>query len=317
MDKPSHLFKMPGIFWNYLVYMKSDYVETTNQEAEIHLLKTEYLESRHVHISNSARVNPTTYLAILANLNIATIDTLTGLVDSKLIHRNLDTCRLHIQRLQGWIQTSLSLLGDIIFTDLCLRDRDHTTAIVLLAQTFTSQDILMDVALGCLERLADLSNEMSNVKTTMTWAGILLTLALKSKSKLGIMKAFRCLGQIFVAQGDDETALSLFKVALDGLSFMDVHHWRADCIVHIADICACKGEILKSVELWKAARPLFQRSSQAKDVIRINRKLDSAVMEYEKHLQELKVPIRELEKWEAEESQCVAQAEGTYIEMAI
>jgi hypothetical protein len=54
---------------------------------------------------------------------------------------------------------------------------------------------------------------------------------------------------------------------------MDVHRWRADCLVHIADIWERRGDIVKSVELWNAARPLFQRSSQAKDLVRIDRKL--------------------------------------------
>jgi hypothetical protein len=99
------------------------------------------------------------------------------------------------------------------------------------------------------------------------------------------MQAFRCLGQIFSAKGDDETALSLFNVALDGFTFMDVHHWRADCMVQIAGIMNNCGEVMK------AARPLFERSSQMKDITKIDAKLaevDSAVLvEYEEQLQRL------------------------------
>jgi hypothetical protein len=98
-------------------------------------------------------------------------------------------------------------------------------------------------------------------------------------------------------EGDDETALSLFNVALDGFTFMGVHHWRADCMVQIADILVNRGEVMKAVGLWKAARPLFERSSQMKDVIQLDAKLaevDSAVLvEYEEklqHLSELCVP---------------------------
>ncbi|KAJ7272477.1 hypothetical protein C8J57DRAFT_1507323 [Mycena rebaudengoi] len=96
------------------------------------------------------------------------------------------------------------------------------------------------------------------------------------------MSAFRCLAQIFAALGEDETALNMFTIALDGFSFMDIHRWRADCMVHIADIFERRldsslymraGEVVKSVRLWKAARPLFERSSQAKDMTRINVKL--------------------------------------------
>jgi hypothetical protein len=112
------------------------------------------------------------------------------------------------------------------------------------------------------------------------------------------MQAFRCLGQIFSAEGDHETAFNLFNVALDGFTFMDIHRWRADCMVRMADILQACGEVIKAVGLWKAARPLFERSSQMGDIVMIDAKLaevDSAVLvEYEeqlKHLSELHVAV--------------------------
>jgi hypothetical protein len=54
---------------------------------------------------------------------------------------------------------------------------------------------------------------------------------------------------------------------------------------------------MKAVELWKAARPLFERSSQMKDITLIDAKLAKigpvVLVKYEKHLQglsELYVP---------------------------
>lgn len=70
----------------------------------------------------------------------------------------------------------------------------------------------MEPKLVCLERLADLSTAMNNVQTTLQWAGIFLALALQTKGKLAIMKVFRCLGQIYVAQGDDRK-YSISKLA--------------------------------------------------------------------------------------------------------
>ncbi|KAJ7247843.1 hypothetical protein C8J57DRAFT_1234126 [Mycena rebaudengoi] len=104
---------------------------------------------------------------------------------------------------------------------------------------------------------------------------------------------------LWVAEGDNKTALSLFSVVLDGFSFMDVHRWRADCMDRIGDTHNNCGAVMKAVELWKAARPLFERSSQMKDITRIDAKLaevDSAVLvEYEEqiqHLSELHLPVR-------------------------
>ncbi|KAJ7274698.1 hypothetical protein C8J57DRAFT_1224287 [Mycena rebaudengoi] len=129
---------------------------------------------------------------------------------------------------------------------------------------------LAELSLQGLAKLADLSTEMNNIMTTLRWTGIFLGLALKCKDKCQTMQAFRCLGQILSANGDNETALSIFEVALDGFTSMDVHHWRADCMARIAGIMNNRGEIRKAVELWKAARPLFKRSSQMKDIIMID-----------------------------------------------
>jgi hypothetical protein len=68
-------------------------------------------------------------------------------------------------------------------------------------------------------------------------------------------------------------------------------------MVRIGDILNGRGEVMKAVELWKTARPLFERSSQMKDITWIDAKLaevDSAVLaEYKEqlqHLSELHVP---------------------------
>ncbi|KAJ7288717.1 hypothetical protein C8J57DRAFT_1642867 [Mycena rebaudengoi] len=117
---------------------------------------------------------------------------------------------------------------------------------------------------------------MNNFQNTLRWAAIFISLGLISKTKLATMKAIHCLGKLLAAEGDDESAFSLFTVALEAFTFMDVHCWRADCMVQIADIYEKRGEIQKSVGQWKMARPLFERSSQAKDVTRLDRRLAEA-----------------------------------------
>jgi hypothetical protein len=162
----------------------------------------------------------------------------------------------------------------------------------------SSQDLSTQVALLCLERLGDLSTGMNCILPTLRWGCVFLSLALKCGDKRQTMQAFRCLGQIFSAEEDNTTALTLFNVALDGFTFMDVHRWRADCMVRIADIVNTGGEVIKAVELWKAARPLFERSSQMKDITRIDAMLaeaDSvALVKYAEQLQqfsEFHVPV--------------------------
>jgi hypothetical protein len=51
------------------------------------------------------------------------------------------------------------------------------------------------------------------------------------KEKLGILKALQFLGDVFLAQGEEYTALNLFTVALEGFTAMDVHRSRAECML--------------------------------------------------------------------------------------
>ncbi|KAJ7280848.1 hypothetical protein C8J57DRAFT_1711819 [Mycena rebaudengoi] len=259
-----------------------------NEQAEIHFVKSEYLESRKLQVAILSSCQPTSYNAILANLNIAIIDIATG-ADSKIIHQNVHIAQSHSKALHSYMGRYMCLSFDYVAADLCLRDEDLGTANAIFKKCFASSQHLSDLQLLCLERLGDLSTGMNDIRTTLRWTGIFLGLALNFKNKHQTMQAFRCLAQIFSVQGDNETALSLFNVAVDGFTFMDVHHWRADCMVRIADILNDHGEVMKAVELWKTARPLFEISSQMKDIIKIDAKLaeiDSAVLaEYEEQLQ--------------------------------
>jgi exoribonuclease II len=75
---------------------------------------------------------------------------------------------------------------------------------------------------------------------------------------------------------------------------------------------------MKAVELWKAARPLFERSSQMKDIVKIDAKLaevDSAILvEYEEQLErlsELHVSVSAPEAYISEEEEEDELAQGS------
>ncbi|KAJ7201759.1 hypothetical protein C8J57DRAFT_1736027, partial [Mycena rebaudengoi] len=268
-----------SVLWLYIL----------GHQAEIHLVKSEYLQSHKLQVAIASSCQPTSYNAIVANLNIAFIDIAIG-ADSKIIRQNLDMAQSHVKAFYGYIGREISVFIDYMAAELCLRDGPSETASAMFEKCFVqSQDISTDLALLCLERLGDFSTGMNDIRTTLRWTGSFLGLALKCKEKRQTMQAFRCLGQIFSVQGDNETALSLFNVALDGFTSMDIHRWRADCMVQIGNILNNRGEVMKAVELWKAARSLFERSSQMKDILMISGKLaevDSAVLaEYKEQLQ--------------------------------
>jgi hypothetical protein len=97
--------------------------------------------------------------------------------------------------------------------------------------------------------------------------------SVKYKLRLELHKSLQFLGDVFQAQEDQDTAISLFTVALDGFTQMDVHRSQAECMVHLGDISEVNGDQLKAVELWETGRPLFEQSSQTKQLAHLNVKL--------------------------------------------
>ncbi|KAJ6450030.1 hypothetical protein C8R47DRAFT_1230412 [Mycena vitilis] len=158
----------------------------------------------------------------------------------------------------------------------------------------------------CLERLGDASRWDPSTEI-QHWAAVLLAHSVKLKEKLLVYKALLSLGQIFDHQADEDTAISLFNVALEGFTSMDVHRSRAECMLYLGDIYKGHGDLLKAVELWDTARPLFERSSQSKQVTKINERLGSVGEDLlEQHrkslavLAELNTPSATIEETEDE-----------------
>ncbi|KAJ7808162.1 hypothetical protein B0H13DRAFT_1928578 [Mycena leptocephala] len=106
-----------------------------------------------------------------------------------------------------------------------------------------------------------------------SWTTVFLVHSLKRTEKLGIYKALKFLGDVFLSHNDEQTAISLFTIALEGFTEMDVHRSRAECMLQFGDISMGHGDLLKAVEFWERAKPLFDRSSQTKQVHCINERL--------------------------------------------
>ncbi|KAJ7235220.1 hypothetical protein C8J57DRAFT_1572342 [Mycena rebaudengoi] len=139
-------------------------------QAEIHLVKSEYLQSRKLQVGIASSCQPTSYNAILATLNIACIDVATG-SDSKIIHQNLDMAQSHLRALYGYYGRHLCLTADLAAAELRLRDgalettNPYGAAREMFKKCFEqSQDISADLALLCLERLGDLSTSMNDIQ---------------------------------------------------------------------------------------------------------------------------------------------------------
>jgi tetratricopeptide (TPR) repeat protein len=241
--------------------------------AEVHFLKTEYAESRAVLEMTLADINPRappSLTSIFAELNIAGIDILTG-VDVDLVQRALNTIEKQISE---FVAPIAHVFHDMILAVLKLHRGEIVVAKNLFQKTY--HELLgraNDGSIFCSGQLADYGNGMHDTWCCLKWSSVLLGLGRKIKDKLAQAQAFRCLGKIFLVEGDPDTALTLFGIALENLTFMDVHRWRADCMMYIAQIYQSRGNIDQAVELWMEARPLFQRTAQRKDVTLVDAKL--------------------------------------------
>jgi tetratricopeptide (TPR) repeat protein len=236
-------------------------------QAEIHKLKSEYVEAQTIHNSILEGItiqDPHIYGSAL--LNVAEIDVLI-IAPKDDVHRNCDRARKMLDTVGNVEGVTMC---DVILADLCLREGNSLEAKMVFERCIRVGS--SQITTYCLERLGDASC-WGDLDGMSSWKTVFLVHSLKRKETHGIYKALQFLGDIFLAQHDEHTAISLFTVALEGFTEMDVHRSRAECILRLGDISMGHGDPLKAVEFWERARPLFECSSQATQVQRIDERV--------------------------------------------
>jgi hypothetical protein len=240
-----------------------------NTQAEIHKLKSEYVETRSIHLSileETTIQNPYSYGFAL--LNVTEIDVLIGAPKND-VQRNCDRARKMLDTAGNVEGVKLC---DVILADLHLREGNSLAAKIILVRCLKVTLEYSQIQTYCLERLGDASH-WGGLDGMSNWTTVFLVHSLKRTEKLGVYKALKFLGDVFLSQNDEYTAISLFTVALEGFTQMDVHCSRAECMLQLGDISMGHGNLLKAVEFWERARPLFERSSQTKQVQGIDEKV--------------------------------------------
>jgi tetratricopeptide (TPR) repeat protein len=242
-----------------------------NSQAEVHKLKSEYSEAHGIQVqmlhNASAEQDPFRHahaLLTLAEIGVS-MDGVT-----REVQANIDKAVSMFTTIGFWRHMAWC---DTIQADLKLRDGDFRTARSLYLKSLKSSwGTDLELVSYCLERLGD-TGHWSAIDWTPTWTTVFLVQVLKLKQGLEIYKALQFQGDIFLAQGDEDTAASLFTLALEGFTQMDVHRSRAECMLRLGDISKGRGKLTKAVDLWKMAQQLFDRSSQAKRVSDVDARL--------------------------------------------
>jgi tetratricopeptide (TPR) repeat protein len=239
-------------------------------QAETHKLKSEYVAARNIHsrILQETSVDQDFHTYGLALLNVAEIDVPIGAPKEDV--QNI------CEKARGIFNTAGHVL-EVIMCDMTLADLNLREGNFLAAKTLFKRCLKLskghsEIITYCLERLGDASR-WGDPNGMSSWTTVFLVHSARQKERLGIHKALQFLGDAFLAAGDEHIAVNLFTVALKGFTYMDVHRSKAESMLRLGDISKGKGDLLKAVELWTAARPLFERSSQAKQVENIDQRL--------------------------------------------
>ncbi|KAJ7882910.1 hypothetical protein B0H13DRAFT_1890612 [Mycena leptocephala] len=271
-----------------------------NNEAEAHLLKSEYAEARQIHTQIAQSTSPDQAAAThaFAFLNIVEIDMLIDGNEHDVTH-NLH----HAKTLfSNGDNPDGIIFCEMVMAKLRLREGDTLTARAIFSKYLQwPWTRVPEITFFCLDYMADIDRwGRTNCHQTYKWAVIFLAHANRFHARLELCKALQFLAKLCLTNGDELTAESLFTVALDGFTYMDVHHSRAACMLHLGDIARQWGQLIRASTLWNDARPLFERSLQAKYVSEIDARLTELEGHYEPSLENIAqltvsiVPLQEL-----------------------
>ncbi|KAJ7774020.1 hypothetical protein B0H16DRAFT_1684947 [Mycena metata] len=273
-------------------------------QAEVHRLKSEYVEAHNIQtqiLQNTATDNHEQAASLV---NTAEIEVLMGISKTE-IQKKIDASQVIFGPSNHAL---LTIACDTIQADLNLREGDLSSTLFCKCLRL-GWGKYCDTVTYCLERLADI-NRWERCYHPTSWTAVFLAHSLKAKEQLGIHKALQFMGDVFLEENDESTAFSLFTLALEGFTQMDVHQSRAECMIRLGDLSNKHGDLLRALELWETARPLFEYSSQAKRVQDINERLvgiGKDVKEQHKRnlaqLSELIAPIGKVEEMEEDLSE--------------
>ncbi|KAJ7464101.1 hypothetical protein FB451DRAFT_1179941 [Mycena latifolia] len=234
-------------------------------------VESEYVEARSIHLEVIQITYEDSVGHVLAHLNLAEIDAISGAAQHDGHKMPADPeISLNVPYLTALRERTLGVLK--------LRDGQTLVAKELFEKCLNrARGNEMETLLFCLERLGDINLwDAMDLDWAATWTVVYLGYAHKSKVKLDLLKALSFLGDVFLSHKDDETAHSLFNVALEGFTQMDIHRNRAECMMRLGDLAHKRGNLLEAAGFRKAARPLFERSLQNQDVAKIDSRLTAA-----------------------------------------
>ncbi|KAJ7777089.1 hypothetical protein B0H16DRAFT_1449231 [Mycena metata] len=292
---------------------------------EVQRHKTEYVEAHSMHnqVAQAAVNDP--YSHGISLINMADIEVPMGTAKHE-IQRKITVAQTIFKVIEN---VDSSPVCDMVQAGLNLREGDMSTLLFCKCLR-ASWGNNSEVVSYCLERLGDINCWEKNGHHESSWSTVLLAHSLRQKEKLGIHKGLQFIGDIFLQENDEVTAISLFTLALQGFTLMDVHGSRAECMIRLGDISERNGNLFNALELWEMARPLFERSLQTKQTQAIDKRMSRVNQDvkeqYQKnlaHLVELSAPAGKVvvvvveEEEEEEDSEIELELDEAEVEKVV
>jgi tetratricopeptide (TPR) repeat protein len=243
----------------------------TLQQADIYFLKSEYTQSRTIfsQIAETTSIDQNAEAYGNALLNVARIDITIGHAGEDA-HYRLNRAREIFKSVNN--PTGITCC-DIVQADAQLKEEQFEIANIKLQKCLQlAWGTNKETESFCLDSLANIK-AWPAVRWQSRWPAIYLGFTHKTKGKLALYKALLYTGDLFLVGDDEGTAFNLYTVALDGFTHMDVHQSRVQCMLRLGDLLNKQGNVAVAIDHWKAARPLFEHSTQAKDIAEIDSRL--------------------------------------------
>ncbi|KAJ7802545.1 hypothetical protein B0H14DRAFT_2614264 [Mycena olivaceomarginata] len=161
------------------------------------------------------------------------------------VQRNLDLAALLFRTVKFGRGVTMC---NIIIADVLLQEGNALAAKTLIKESLQSLLEHHTIVSYCLARLSDMTH-WDALPGMSHWPTVFLAHSLKSKQKLGIYKALQSIGDVMLAQNDKHTAITLFRLALEGFTEMDVHCSRAECMLRMGDFCQHTTAFLRQLNI--------------------------------------------------------------------
>ncbi|KAJ7454939.1 hypothetical protein B0H11DRAFT_2324377 [Mycena galericulata] len=244
-------------------------ISALDLEADIHLYKTAYVDSRKA-LQLMLKYSSPEKLELfhgVALVNIASIDVILGVFDSEpkvlaaieLPHR-IFTSRQFLFGL---------LLCDRVLADFLLYQGRKAKAKEMFEKCVGSVCGWFEESfMACVRTLGDITL-WHDVRSSTHWATTYLAYGRTNSSVTSISWALRLLGDIFREDGDDETSGALFEVALQEFTRMGIYRGRAECLLRLAEIAERTGKHQVRTEYLSEARRMYLKSGMVVEAAQI------------------------------------------------